>query len=46
VWALLPRTEAEGFKTAWEREYRRQYDHKSANFFLTDAGPPLLRLTG
>ena len=46
VWALVSRSEAEGFKAAWEREYRRQYDHPAANFFLTDAGPPLVRLTG
>ena len=44
VWALVSRSDAQGFKTAWEREYRRHYDHKAANFFLTDAGPPLLRL--
>ncbi len=46
VWALVSRTEVEGFKTAWEREYRRHYDHPAAKFFLTDAGPPLVRLSG
>jgi len=45
VWALVSRSDAEGFKSAWEREYRRDYDHPAANFFLTDAGPPLLRLS-
>jgi galactokinase len=46
VWALVSRTEAQGFKDAWEREYSRRYAHPAANFFLTDAGPPLVRLPG
>lgn len=45
VWALVSRNEAEAFRTAWEREYRKRHTHPSAAFFLTDAGPPLLRLT-
>ncbi len=46
VWALVSRTGAEGFRAAWEREYGRRYAHPAANFFLTDAGPPLTRLAG
>lgn len=46
VWALVARSEAEGFRAAWEREYRKRYGHPAASFFLTDAGPPLLRLAG
>lgn len=46
VWALVSRKEAEGFKAAWEGQYRSRYDHPAASFFLTDAGPPLLRLRG
>jgi len=46
VWALVSRMEAEGFKTAWERQYRTRYEHPGASFFITGAGPPLLRLGG
>ncbi len=46
VWALVSRSEAEGFRAAWEAEFKRRYDHPAANFFLTGAGPPLLRLAG
>lgn len=46
VWALVSRSEAEGFRTAWEGQYRKRYGHPGAFFFLTDAGPARLSLCG
>ena len=44
VWAMVSRIAAEAFRAEWEREYRAHHDHKAATFFVTEAGPPMVRL--
>ncbi len=44
VWALVSRDEVAGFRADWDREYRNRHDHKAASFFVTEAGPPLVRM--
>jgi galactokinase len=44
VWAIVPRGSAEGFSTEWERQYGTRHQHKAAAFFVTEAGPPVVRL--
>ena len=43
VWALVDRADADRFVAEWERRYRRRFDHPSASFFRTEAGPAALR---
>lgn len=44
VWAMVSRGSAEAFRVEWEREYRAHHDHKAATFFVTEAGPALVRM--
>jgi galactokinase len=45
VWAMVDRNDADRFSADWERSYDRQFGHRGAMFFRSDAGPPLVRLT-
>jgi galactokinase len=45
VWAMVNRNDADRFSADWERSYERQFGHRGATFFRSDAGPPLVRLT-
>jgi galactokinase len=46
VWALVPAGQADGFRSSWEKDYRRRFPAaaSSGEFFVTRAGPGLLRL--
>lgn len=46
VWALVAAGEADGFRAAWERDYRRRFPAVAAasEFFVTRPGPGLVRL--
>ena len=46
VWALVPAGQADGFRASWEQGYRRRFSATAASseFFVTSAGPGLLRL--
>jgi galactokinase len=48
VWALVAAGEADGFRAAWEGDYRRRFPAVAApsEFFVTRAGPGLVRLPG
>lgn len=46
VWALVEKDRAEGFRAAWQDNYRRSFPDtaRSSEFFLTEAGPGRLNL--
>lgn len=46
VWALVAAGEADGFRAAWEGDYRRRFPAAAASseFFVTRPGPGLVRL--
>ena len=46
VWALVAAGEADGFRAAWEGDYRRRYPEVAASseFFVTRPGPGLVKL--
>jgi galactokinase len=46
VWALIERARTEAFLALWQNGYRARFPQHSsrAEFFATDAGPPLLRV--
>ncbi|MGH9467422.1 MAG: hypothetical protein ACRD1Y_08700, partial [Terriglobales bacterium] len=46
VWALVPRAEAQAFRSAWQQQYRRQFPGCAARsqFMECAAGPPATKL--
>ena len=46
VWALVARNEATEFARRWKASYDRSYQEAAgkSSFFVTEAGPPLIRL--
>jgi hypothetical protein len=46
VWARIERGRTEAFLALWQNGYRARFPQHSsrAEFFATDAGPPLLRV--
>ena len=46
VWAMIDRCEAEEFQRRWQQCYRTRFAQrfKRAEFYLTQAGPPMVAL--
>jgi galactokinase len=44
VWALVPRSDANGFLAAWRARYTRAFPQHPSDFFVTNAGGSAHRL--